>query len=203
MIGDINIYDAYRPCWQNNGNTSLGFSQMFKQAHRKPNSFQDDDEDGAPPCVDSEGIDALLNNDAHRQAMGIPSKVRQYVMCTSDKILSYDHSTTGSYWVYEKLVPLNKYRIVKYSGDSDPAVPYSGTLRWINNLRKSLHLATKAYWRPWYTTTVNGRQNSGALWELENGLSLFRFKGVGHMAPQWNNLGGTKLINYLLFNQSP
>jgi hypothetical protein len=30
-----------------------------------------------------------------------------------------------------------------------------------------------------------------------------RFKGVGHMVPQWNNKGGTKLVNYLLFGQKP
>lgn len=49
--------------------------------------------------------------------------------------------------------------------------------------------------------TDDGIQNTGSFWGLSNKLSLVRFKGVGHMAPQWNNQGGTKMINYLLFNE--
>lgn len=101
------------------------------------------------------------------------------------------------------MVPLNRYKIVKYSGDSDPAVPISGTFKWINKLRKELQLSTNTYWKPWSTKTTNGKQNSGSIWEFSKHFTLFRFKGVGHMAPQWNNLGGTKLINYLLFNEQP
>jgi hypothetical protein len=56
-------------------------------------------------------------------------------MCNADDSFSYDRSTTGSYHVYQKLIPLNKYRIVIYSGDSDPAVPTSGTFYWVNKIR--------------------------------------------------------------------
>ena len=90
-----------------------------------------------------------------------------------------------------------------YSGDSDPAVPFSGTIRWMEKIRKQLGLETDQYWRPWMTKTTNGMQNSGKLWSLSKNLSLMTFKGVGHMAPQWNSQGGTKLINYLLFNEEP
>jgi hypothetical protein len=51
-------------------------------------------------------------------------------MCTNEGF-EYDRSETGSYWIYTSLIPLNKYKIVKYSGDSDPAVPISGTLHWV------------------------------------------------------------------------
>lgn len=67
--------------------------------------------------------------------MGIPDKVAPYAMC-NDKGFKYDRSQTGSYDIYKKLVKLNEYKIVKYSGDSDPAVPFSGTLMWINKIRK-------------------------------------------------------------------
>jgi hypothetical protein len=33
MMHGINIYDAYRPCWQNNPD-NLTFSQMLKAVHR-------------------------------------------------------------------------------------------------------------------------------------------------------------------------
>jgi hypothetical protein len=131
--------------------------------------------------------------------MGIPDVVPPYDMCTIHNF-TYNRSLTGSYWVYESLVPLNQYKIVKYSGDSDPAVPFSGTLLWVNKLRKQLKLSTILYWKPWTTKIASGAQNSGSIWKFSKKFTLFRFKGVGHMAPQWNNKGGTKLINYLLFD---
>lgn len=155
----------------------------------------------SPPCVDSEGIDRLLSNRDNRKALGIPEDVAEYSMCNADEDFKYNSSTTGSYWVYEKLIPLNKYKIVIYSGDSDPAVPISGTLYWMEKIKQELSLVTRGYWREWYTTTENGNQNSGSVWKLSNQLSLVRFKGVGHMAPQWNNKGGSKMINYLLFDE--
>jgi hypothetical protein len=62
------------------------------------------------------------------------------------------------------MIQFNKYKIVKYSGDSDPAVPFSGTLKWVNKIRSELQLTTNTYWRPWYTKTTNGKQNSGSIW---------------------------------------
>lgn len=88
----------------------------------------------APPCVDSVGIDTLLNKAANRKAMGIPDKVAPYSMCNNNDDFQYNRSTTGSYWVYQKLIPLAKYRIMIYSGDSDPAVPVSGTFFWVNSI---------------------------------------------------------------------
>ena len=63
-------------------------------------------------------------------------------MCNAADDFFYDRSTTVSYHIYKKLIPLNKYRILIYSGDSDPAVPTSGTLFWVNNIRNELKLAT-------------------------------------------------------------
>ena len=155
----------------------------------------------APPCVDSLGIDNILLNKDNRKAMGIPDTVQDYSMCNINDDFDYDRSTTGSYWVYQKLVPLNKYKITIYSGDSDPAVPYAGTITWISKIRKELELPTEDYWRPWYTTTTNGRQNSGSIWQLSTQLKLVVFKGIGHMAPQWNLEGGSKMINNLLHGE--
>lgn len=81
----------------------------------------------APPCIDSEGIDRLLDNEENRKQMGI-ANMPPYSMCNPNDDFIYSRSKTGSYWVYQNLVPLNKYKIVKYSGDSDPAVPFSGTI---------------------------------------------------------------------------
>jgi hypothetical protein len=64
-------------------------------------------------------------------------------MCNNDEDnFNYIRSTTGSLWVYRKLIPKNKYKIFIYSGDTDPAVPITGTFYWINQLRKELSLST-------------------------------------------------------------
>ena len=51
-----------------------------------------------------------------------------------------------------------------YSGDSDPAVPTSGTLMWFDKIRHELQLGTMQYWAPWYTHSDNGPQNAGNVW---------------------------------------
>lgn len=199
MQNGVNIYDLYRPCYENeiNSTNMTPFSEMRRIALRKKNR-PTDRLTWAPPCVDSLGIDALLLDAANRKELGIPDKVAAYSMCNANDDFSYNRSKTGSYNIYQKIVPLNQYKITIYSGDSDPAVPYTGTIYWINKLRNELRLSTAEYWRPWFTTTKNGRQNSGNVLTLSNQLKLVTFKGIGHMAPQWNYEGGYKMINNLL-----
>lgn len=85
-------------------------------------------------------------------------------MCNAADDFAYNRSTTGSYHIYKRLIPLNKYRIMIYSGDSDPAVPTSGTLMWFDKIRNELKLGTMQYWAPWYTHSDNGPQNAGNVW---------------------------------------
>lgn len=202
MQNGINIYDAFRPCYQNSVNSTdevMSFKEAKRLALRK-RTAQSNDLSRAPPCVDSMGIDNLLNKPENRKILNIPDKVPAYSMCNFEDDFFYDRSTIGSYHIYKKLIPLNKYRISIYSGDSDPAVPTSGTLYWINLIRDQLKLGTVVYWRPWLTHTSSGPQNGGNIWELDNQLKLVTFKGIGHMAPQWNIAGGQKMIYNLIFN---
>lgn len=101
MTMGINIYDAYRPCWQNNA-PSRPFTEMLKQVHGIRDGLKGDGPTGwAPPCVDSEGIDRLLENANNRKLMGIPDTVAAYAMCNNDEEnFKYTRSKTGSYWVY-------------------------------------------------------------------------------------------------------
>jgi hypothetical protein len=48
-------------------------------------------------------------------------------------------------WIYPVL--RNQVRILKYSGDTDGAVPTYGTKEWIQMLNWDVLEA----WRPWYT----------------------------------------------------
>jgi hypothetical protein len=201
MMDGINIYDAYRPCYQNNnGSLTTSFKELRRLAMRKRKK-EGDKLSWAPPCVDSKGIDNILLSAEVRANLSIPEKVAAYSMCNADEeVFFYDHSLNGSYHVYEKLLPLNQYKILIYSGDSDPAVPTSGTLYWITKLREQFKLPTKTYWRPWTTNLSGiGPQNGGNVWELDKNFKLVTFKGIGHMAPQWNIEGGQKVIYNLIW----
>lgn len=97
--------------------------------------------------------------------MSIPTQVPAYSMCNANDDFLYNRSLTGSYGIYKKLIPLNKYKIVIYSGDSDPAVPTSGTINWVNLIRHELDLPTSQDWRAWFTKGGDiGTQNSGNVW---------------------------------------
>lgn len=74
MFEGINIYDAYRPCWQNTKNDTENWNlyELRKMAMRTGYKVDEAMVTFAPPCVDSLGIDLLLNDYDNRIKMGIP-----------------------------------------------------------------------------------------------------------------------------------
>jgi serine carboxypeptidase-like clade 1 len=81
------------------------------------------------------------------------------------------------------------YRILQYSGDADPCVPYVGTERWI----ESLGLPVTSPWRPWtapgtmavtgYVTEYNVTR--GASPPVRAGLTFATVRDSGHMVPRY------------------
>jgi len=96
----------------------------------------------------------------------------------------------GSIWIYSLLK--GKYRILKYSGDTDGVVPTYGTRRWIKNLGWTV----LEKWRAWYTND----QVSGYI-ERYNGLDFVTVHGVGHMCPQWKREDVTNMIMAWVHNE--
>jgi len=64
-------------------------------------------------------------------------------MCSD--LIKYTSGEKGSQWVYEKLLG-SGYRILKFSGDVDGAVPTAGTIGWI----RSLNLKVTTEWKPYF-----------------------------------------------------
>lgn len=113
-----------------------------------------------------------MNRADVRAAFNIPDDVQTWSQCT--RKIDYHELDECSYWIYPIL--RNQTRIMKYSGDTDGAVPTYGTKQWIANLG----WATTEEWRPWFTQG----QVSGYVQKYD-GLDFVTVKGVGHMAPQW------------------
>lgn len=77
-------------------------------------------------------------------------------------------------WIYEELQ--GKYRMLKFSGDADGAVPTYGTQQWIDLLNWDI----TEYWRPYMV------QGQVAGYVEERGEFTFAtVHGAGHMAPQF------------------
>jgi hypothetical protein len=77
LVDGYNIYDAYRPCYENEQAgllSKLSFKEIKRMALRK-RSNSNDKLGFAPPCVDSLGINQFLFDRNNRKAMGIPETV--------------------------------------------------------------------------------------------------------------------------------
>ena len=81
--------------------------------------------------------------------------------------------------------------MLKYSGDTDGAVPLTGTMRWIDALNRTI----LEPWRPYFTTNSTGTFLGGYIEEYE-GLTLGTVHGAGHMAPQFR----PEATYHLIFN---
>lgn len=129
-----------------------------------------------------------MNREDVRAVFNIPVDVQAWSQCT--RKISYHELDECSMWIYPIL--RNQTRILKYSGDTDGAVPTAGTRDWI----KMLNWDVLEDYRPWYT---NG-QVSGYI-EKYDGLTFQTVKGVGHMAPQWAREPVQDMINAFIYNE--
>ncbi len=66
-------------------------------------------------------------------------------MCSA---INYKKLPTGSFYVYPVMIEAG-YRIWVISGDTDAAVPVTGTLYWLNNLKQQMGLGSKRLLRAW------------------------------------------------------
>jgi serine carboxypeptidase-like clade II len=92
----------------------------------------------------------------------------------------------ASLWIYPTLKE-GGYRILKYSGDTDGAVPTLGTEKWI----EALGWPIKTNHHP----LIMDDKVFGYFTARE-GLDFFIFHGVGHLVPLWMR----KESQYVLYN---
>jgi len=129
-----------------------------------------------PPCVYGKGILDYLNNATVRVSLNIPLTVQAWDLCNDYIGANYTLNPEGSIDVYTNLQ--GKYKMLVYSGDTDMAVPTSGTKGWIENLGWTVD-------KPWKQWMING-QVGGYVDYRQNGTFVFTtIHGAGHMAPQW------------------
>lgn len=93
--------------------------------------------------------------------------------------IDYTETKRASQWIYEELHKEDTgYRYLKYSGDTDGAVPTLGTERWINSLGWKV---TEKY-RPFY---LNKMEIAGYIEQREGNFTFATVHGAGHMVPEF------------------
>lgn len=83
-----------------------------------------------PPCLFGTPVSDYLNRADIRELLYIPEYLQTWELCTSN--INYTRGAIGSQWAYEALE--GKYRVLKYTGDLDGAVPTMGSLDWIGKM---------------------------------------------------------------------
>lgn len=182
LMNNINIYDIYRDCDFDN---QVGNKYLYT-------SWLHEDLQIVPPCVDALGLTYYMNSDAVRAAFNIPDTLNLWSICTTlDYQVDYER---GSVYLYPELVQ-SGLRILIYSGDTDAAVPVSGTAQWINNL----NMTVTNDWREWYLQSPpNGNQVAGFVVNYGKNFTFMTIKGVGHMSIQWKRPEGYHMfLNFI------
>lgn len=205
LMSKLNIYDLYRHTYPESllesskkmhaegrvGKTIIGGEEreyvrgmtMSEYAPWAFNTFNHTEE----PILGDYLTDYMNRADV-RAAFNIPDDVQTWSQCT--RKIDYHELDECSLWIYPIL--RHQTRIMKYSGDTDGAVPTYGTKQWIKNL----NWAVEEDWRPWFTEG----QVSGYVQKYD-GLDFVTVKGVGHMAPQWARQPVQEMILHWAHNE--
>jgi carboxypeptidase C (cathepsin A) len=187
----INWYDIYRPVYdgalfqESVGETTIAGEKRFYKRGYKMTDYapwlKEQYGDDAPILGD--GVSDYLNREDVRDAFHIPSSIQTWQGCAGGDF-SYTLQKEGSAWIYP-ILKANGIKILKFSGDTDGAVPTYGSERWIRDLGWDV----KQDWTPW----IIDKQVAGYN-KFYDGLTFTTIHGVGHMAPQWKRKEVTQLI---------
>ena len=201
--GDINIYDIYRDCYppdsvnltekeiQDNKRFALFTNPLYhsvKSENTFLNSFISQKLRDDPPCADVSGLTSLLNIPEFQDLLHVDRT--EYSICNDTVNETYQWDPRFSFYLYPELLR-NNLRILKYSGDTDAAVPFTGTRQWV----KKLNLPLIKEYHAWFA--YNSREIAGFV-EKYDGLIFATVKGVGHMVPQWKRKESLYLFNQFL-----
>ena len=215
LTAQINGYDVFGKCWKSTAamkmydtNTEFGltkvggevqaYNKFFTMADYTPFLYKHKETGRKlreiPPCVFAAPILTYLNDAKVKQQLHVSADAPKWDLCNP---VDYTESQSGSVDAYVTLK--GKYRMLKYSGDTDGSVPTKGTLDWINDLNWTVTAA----WRPYYIIDDNGQQQvAGYVEQREGGFTFASVHGAGHMAPQWKRQQTYHAIFQFVKNQA-
>ena len=195
-VGNVNRYDIYKNCYEGPG-SEFNYSPLHRH-------FDNLSARVSPPCINSAAATTYLNLASVRQALhALPaSAIGPWEIC-SDKV-NYKKLYTSVLGAYSVLCA--NYRVLVYSGDTDGAVPYLGTMEWIRAFENG---ATPIVdWKPWTQTdgvpsyATSTEQVAGYVTKYSN-LNFVTVRGAGHMVPQYKPVEGFAMFAGFLDGSFP
>lgn len=200
LTDSVNIYDIFGTCYGNSNDSSSKwhsgndfglkmtggkiqpYRKAFTTADYTPWMYKNKNKNSKnlktpkpviPGCTFASGTIDYLSDDTVRSQLHIPADVQTWALCSE---INYTPFPTGSQWIWESLK--DHYRFLKFSGDTDGAVPTKGTIRWM----EGLGLPVLEEWKPWF---YGEKKLLGGYIKRWDGMTLGTVHGAGHMAPQW------------------
>jgi carboxypeptidase C (cathepsin A) len=182
LLVNLNIYDLYGVCYYHDDERSYMDNQKRFKFLLKNKPYLKD----IPPCASWVGAYSFFYNSSVRAALNIPASVPPWQFCVD---LDYNPDEVhGSVFTYEYLIRYG-LRILVYSGDTDAAVPFTGTREWIGKL--GLPVVT-----PYHSWLYNEQVAGYAI--QYRGLTFVTVKGAGHIVPQLKRPQALVMINAFL-----
>lgn len=160
-------------------------SQNLENKISALNRLTDDDDTGLWPdgCIDDPFPTEFFNKEEIKKKLNVRTNIT-YLQCND--FINGNYTFGDSLNTYNKTLLNSGLRIWFYAGDTDGAVPFTGTIQWIPKLKMDI---TEPY-RKW---VVRG-QTAGYVQSYES-MVYITIKGTGHMAPQWK-----REESFIMFN---
>jgi len=155
QMNNIDMYDIYSDCY-----------------HQRSS-------DGSPPCIDSDYARQYLNMPSVQSALHV--RTTKWEICNFAINGGYNRTPSSMVPIYQFLLQ-NKLRVLIYSGDTDFAVPWTGSAFWTSSMNLT---PVGQVWRPWKFRDDLGNQIAGFVTDYQQGLTYATIKGAGHMVPQF------------------
>lgn len=206
LLDNLYPYDIYKAC---SPPEDVFVSEVTKERNRKlfrlrnPRNYiknkrntqkdflQSNLNDGSD-CNDAPGVEEFFNDPTVQQAFHVQSI--KFEVCNDEINSNYQWTENFNYSpLYLKIIK-NNIRVIKYSGDTDAVVPFTGTRQWI----KSLNLDVIKEYSPWY---ADGSKEVAGFYTKYNGLIFATVKGTGHMVPQWKRKEAFTFFSRFLNNE--
>lgn len=195
LTQDINIYEIYNgngsdetmpgPKMYGSNGVDVPMEDLYipaTYADYTPWAFRNPNSKSAYQTLGGVNAAEYLNKQEVRDALHIPSNVRDWAEC-SDIDFPYDEK--ASLWAWKELRGQG-YKMLKFSGDVDGAVPTAGTRHWIQDT-------------DWPVTEASREWDDedglfAGLIEVRDDFTFATVHGAGHMVPQFRPKQGYHLI---------
>lgn len=202
----LNIYDIYREC-PADSNSTITYQQATLNSIKKIHAQQklaylnyetilEGDTEPAVPlwpngCKEDNNLKNFLNLNTTKKNLHVDNKLN-WESCNG-YINEHYKISDASLSIYQDYLIKSGLRIWFYSGDTDAAVPFNGSIKWIPKLGMKI---TEEY-RPWIVNS----QIAGFVQSYGN-FNYITIKGTGHMAPQWKREEAYIMFNAFIANSS-